>query len=153
MVVQPLLIFIALFFMGCHKPLEPIGTYQPLTTLVAKHGKALDEEKIKRLEGKEVQVWGYLDRDNLLLEERIPRFVLKRYPDDTIGSGVGVRLMGSRESYQRSFEPLKDIDTEQPIRVLVKGKLYTFARPTNFSTSTGVGLRVESVEDILVLWD
>ena len=141
-------VFLLALLGGCfHKSLKLIGEYRPLTSIALTNATAKDI----KLEGKEVKVWGYLDRDNLLLDEKTPRFFLKRYMDDKTGSGVEVKLKGSKREYKELFKDIESINIDDPIKILVKGKVYIHNRPTNFTSSKGIGLRVVSAKDIKVI--
>ena len=142
-----------LIFNNCQnlQNLKSINNYQPLASIVYKNGSAIDEEQIKKLEGKTIKVWGYIDRGNILLDEKIARVFIQRDFNDPLGYGVGIKLYGNRENYKKLFDKIKDTDEDRPIKILVKGKLYTFNKITNFSSSKGVGLEVFNVKDIKIL--
>ena len=143
---------------ACSRPLPNIGTFHSLSRYVS-HGFAIDKAYISPIDGKIVEVWGFLDsfnislHDNLfadqaqLWDSRKNSFFLKARKDDEVGDGVEVFLEGDIRQYRKVYERFRDAG-EKPLKVLVRGRVETHPCPTNFVMLICVILHVTSAKDI-----
>jgi len=138
--------FFLISLFGCSKTLPPIGTYISLSTITS-NGVAKDEENIKKLEGKVVQVWGFIDPSNIFTEENC--FSLFALKDDDIGMGVNIELIGDKFLYINLFEKLNGLG-ERRVEVLLQGVLKLYKRNYNFNSSLGVTIEVTTPNDIRI---
>lgn len=135
----------ALILSGCSKPLPNIGEFNSLSQIV-KNGVAKDKKQIKKLEGKRVKFWGYLDAHNITNDT----FYLKAQKDDEVGQGISIILHGEKIKYKKLLNRLRDRG-ENSTRVSVQGTLRTSQQNYNFSSAIGVRLEVLDVHDIQVI--
>ena len=77
------------------------------------------------------------------------RFNLKARADDAAGHSFAVRVPndGQQDNILKVF--VANARSEQPTRVFLKGRLFTFDAPTNLDFKTGLYLDLESSADIL----
>lgn len=148
---------------GCERQ---IGDYLALSSL-AKHGFARDRAEIRQATGREIRVWGFVDRHNLFGDAGAKRvlgswwsgdgpgaaswrFDLLANEEDEAGQGIQVRIPNDpgRDNLLRVFR--EDAESGRPTRVLVLGRLFAFDAPTNAQTLTGFYLDVRSSGDISI---
>ena len=153
-----LLAGVALLCAACSKPLPDIGTYHSLSRYVS-GGFAIDKAHIEPIEGKVVEIWGYLDPYNIFLRDRLfanqdrlwdnkkNSFFLKARKEDDVGNGIEVYLEGDMRQYRHIYAYFRDAG-EKPLKVLVRGRVETHPCPTNFTMSFCVMLHVTSAKDI-----
>lgn len=146
---------------GCVKS---AGDYLSVSSL-ARNGFAKSNEAIRKLDGREVRVWGFVDLRNLYADASARpilgdwwsgkgpdaatwRFDLMGEAGDGAGRGVQVHVPndGGRDDLLRAF--LAHARAGTPTRVFVEGRLLTFDAPTNAITLTGLYLNVESSQAI-----
>ncbi len=145
------LISILFLFIGCaynSTPVASIDGYNALGT-IAKNGFAIDKSKIKKLDGKRVKVWGYLDYSNIYTCARKQwQFSLKAEKESPAGESIRINTP-AKQSFVGVYRRIREMaKTEQNRPVLITGILHTFMAPTNFSTSIGIEIDVSSPDDI-----
>jgi hypothetical protein len=148
---------------GCNKQ---IGDYVAASS-ISRNGFARDAEAMRRLNGQEIKVWGFVDSGNIygdadakeilgaLWSSEGPdaatwRFNLKADPDDKTGNSFPVLVPNDpgRDELLRAF--VADANAQRPTRVFVTGKLHTFDAPTNTGALTGLTMELRSSNDILL---
>lgn len=161
---MPYLTLILILLLGC-QPVLPVKNGYTSVSQITKNGFARDKNDIRKLEGKEVKIWGYLDTHNISLRENIIKnqpswwsetpmdsnayFDLKSYiSNESIGS---IRVYVGRDSkkYKEIFKKFRDAKESETI-VYVIGKIHTFEAPMNFNTSVGVTIKVNSPSGISI---
>ncbi len=133
---------------------------------IAENGFARNKGTIRKLNGREIKIWGYVDHSNIYadgadeiladwLGGNAPspttwRFDLKAKSDDDAGESFSVYVKNdnNRDKLLRVF--IADAKAGKPTRVFVKGKLFTFDAPMNFSTLTGLRMEVKSTGHVLL---
>jgi hypothetical protein len=144
-------ISILLFINGCAQNsvnLSPIGSHKSLATIV--DGTfAIDKDQIKKLDTKIVKVWGYLAYSNTsTCGLKNWYFSLKNSKNISDGNSIHIVTPASYK-FKNIYKTIDQMRKEdQKTEVLITGKLHTFLAPTNFSTSLGVEIEVESPKDI-----
>jgi hypothetical protein len=148
---------------GCNKQ---IGDYVAASS-ISRNGLARDAEAMRRLDGQEIKVWGFVDSGNIygdadaketlgaLWSSEGPdaatwRFNLKADPDDKTGNSFPVLVPNDpgRDELLRAF--VADANAQRPTRVFVTGELHTFDAPTNTGALTGLTMELRSSNDILL---
>lgn len=148
---------------GCARPIEG---YTAAST-ISRNGFAVDAERARSLAGQDVAIWGYVDHGNLygdasaqqILDEWWSgvgptatswQFNLKANADDAVGRSFAVHVPndGGRDDLLAVLAA--DARAQRPTKVFVKGRLYTFDAPGNFSKQTGLYMEVASSGDILL---
>jgi len=152
-----------LFLIGCS---NQIGDYVAASS-ISRNGFARDAEAMRKLDGQEIKVWGFVDYGNIYGDAGAKailgdwwsgdgpdagtwRFNLKADPGDKTGNSFPVLAPNDpgRDELLKAF--LADANAQRPTRVFVKGKLHTFDAPTNTGALTGLSLELESSDDILL---
>jgi hypothetical protein len=147
---------------GCNRQ---IGDYVAVSS-ISRNGYARNEKLMREINGNEIKVWGFVDHSNIFADDadyilgdwlggKGPgpgtwRFNLKSEPDDDPGASFMVCLPNDegRDKLLKIF--VTDAKAGKPTRVFVKGRIFTFDAPVNFSTLTGLRMEVESTENISV---
>jgi hypothetical protein len=148
---------------GCNKQ---IGDYVAASS-ISRNGFARDAEAMRRLDGQEIRVWGFVDYGNLYGDAGAKailgdwwsgdgpdaetwRFNLKAEEGDKTGNSFPVLVPNDpgRDELLRAFEA--DANAQKPTKVFVKGKLHTFDAPTNTGALTGLTIELRSSNDILL---
>jgi hypothetical protein len=142
-----------------------IGNYVAASS-ISKNGYARNGKLIHKINGSEIKVWGYVDHGNIFADgaDEISadwisgsgpspttwRFGLKAKPNDATGASFMVSLPNDkdRDKLLRAF--ITDAKTGKPTKVFIKGKIFTFDAPINFTTITGLKMEVKSTNDILL---
>jgi hypothetical protein len=138
----------------------PSNRYIPAAA-ISEHGFARNADDVRRLQGRDIQVWGFVDHGNLYGDadaHRILgdswsgegpnpdmwRFGLKALEDDPVGQSfpVHVRNDAGRDALLAAFRA--DAASGRPTRVFLQGWLRTYAAPTNYLSLTGIVLEVPS---------
>ncbi len=160
--ISRLLIFIAVILAaGCY---EQTGDYVAVSS-ISRDGFA--RQIAQSVDGRVVKLWGYVDHSNLygddgaheILEnwwsgpgpdDHTWRFNLKAGADDAAGHSFPVHVPNDagRDDLLRTF--LADARTQQPTRVFVTGRLYTFDAPGNVTTRTGLYMEAASAHDVVL---
>ncbi len=156
-----IILFTVILLAGCN---EQMGDYVAASS-VSTDGFAKQTAQI--VDGQVVNLWGFVDHSNLYgnagaqeiladwwsgpgRDDDTWRFNLKAEADDEAGHSFPVHVPNDagRDDLLRAF--LADARTQQPTRVLVTGRLYTFDAPTSATTLTGLRLELESSQDIVL---
>jgi hypothetical protein len=152
-----------LFLVGCSKQ---IGDYVAASS-ISRNGFARDAEAMRRLDGQEIRVWGFVDSGNIYGDADAKailgdlwsgegsdaatwRFNLKADPGDKTGNSFPVLVPNDpgRDELLRAF--VADANAQRPTRIFVTGKLHTFDAPTNTGALTGLTIELRSSNDILL---
>ena len=142
---------------GCGVPSD---RYIPAAA-ISEHGFARDVDDVRRLQDRAIRVWGFVDHGNLYGDadaHRILgdswsgagpnpdtwRFGLKAAEDDPVGESfpVHVRNDAGRDALLATFRA--DADSGRPTRVYLRGRLRTYAAPTNYRSLAGIVIEVAS---------
>ena len=157
-----LLIFFAVILAaGCN---EQTGDYVAVSS-ISTDGFARQTAQI--VDGQVVKLWGFVDHSNLYgnagtqeiladwwsgpgPDDDTWRFNLKAEADDEAGHSFPVHVPNDagRDDLLRTF--LADARTQQPTRVFVTGRLFTFDAPGNVTTRTGLYMEAASAHDVLL---
>lgn len=151
----------AVSLLGCA---GPVGDYVAASA-VSRGGFARNAEAMRAVEGREIRLWGYVDHANLhgdagarrILAEfwsgdgprpATWRFDLKAEANDAAGHSFAVHVPNDegQQDILRAF--VADARARRPTRVFLKGRLFTFAAPTNAVSLTGLNMEIESSKDI-----
>jgi len=146
---------------GCS---ERIDGYMAAASISA-NGFALDGEAMRQAEGQTIRLWGFVDHANLYgnagarlvlgdwwsgegPDATAWRFNLKAHTEDKNGQSFPVYVPNDprRDALLKKF--MADAWAGRPTRVFVKGRLFTFAAPTQAGLLTGLYLKVDSSQDI-----
>jgi hypothetical protein len=146
---------------GCS---ERIDDYMSAASISA-NGFALDGETMRQEEGQTIRLLGFVDHANLYGNAGARlilgdwwsgegpgaaawRFNLKANGDDKAGRSFPVLVADDpgRDALLKKF--MADAQAGRPTRVFVKGRLFTFAAPTQAGLLTGLYLKVDSSQDI-----
>jgi len=149
--------------LGCH---EPAYDYVAASSVV-RNGFARDGAAMRAAQGKTVVVWGFVDNGNLYGDDGAKailaewwggagpststwRFDLKAGEQDAAGHGFSVYVANDpgRDALLRSL--VADARAHRSTKVFVKGRIFTFAAPTNFARLAGLHMEVLSSQDIRV---
>jgi hypothetical protein len=152
-----------LFLAGCSKQ---IGDYVAASS-ISKNGFARDAAAMRKLDGQEIKVWGFVDSGNIYGDAGAKailgdwwsgdgpdattwRFNLKAEASDKVGNSFSVLVPNDpdRDELLKAF--VADANAQKPTKVFVKGKLRTFDAPTNTGALTGLTMEVGSSKDILL---
>ncbi|WP_139556535.1 hypothetical protein [Methylotetracoccus oryzae] len=128
---------------------------------ISKHGFERSADDVRRLEDRDVRVWGFVDHGNLYGDAGVRRvladywsgegpnpntwrFGLKAAEDDPVGQSfpVHVRNDAGRDALLATFRA--DAESGRPTRVFLRGRLRTYAAPTNYRSLTGIVIEVAS---------
>jgi len=158
-----ILLAAALLLTGCSKQ---IGDYAAASAL-SRNGFARDAEAMRKLDGQEIKVWGFVDSSNIYGDAgakeilgdwwsgdgpnaTIWRFNLKAEAGDKAGNSFSVLVPNDpgRDELFKAFAA--DANAQKPTKVLVKGKLHIFDAPTNTGALTGLTMELQSSNDILL---
>lgn len=154
---------IATFLVGCN---DQKGDYMAASTISA-NGFARNADEIRKLDGQEVKLWGFVDSGNLYGDEGAKailgdwwsgegpsattwRFNLKAHAEDAAGHSFAVHVPNDpgRDDLLKAF--VADAKAQRPSKVFVTGRLFTFAAATNVTALTGLYMEVRSSDDILL---
>ena len=143
-----------------------IGNYTAASS-ISENGFARDEKHVRELEDQVVQIWGFVDRANMYGDEGAQeilgewwggegpsattwRFNLKAREDDEAGQSFAVHVPNDegRDDLLRAF--VADARAQEPTRVFVKGRIFTFDAPANAVSRTGLYMELQSSHDILL---
>jgi hypothetical protein len=146
---------------GCN---DPVDGYIPVKE-ITRNGFMTGQEAGKEIPGREISLRGYVDHGNLygdsgaraILQEwwagQGPdagtwRFNLKAEPDDAVGHSFPVHVPDDtgRDKLLRVF--VEDARKQKPTKLYLKGRLFTYEAPVQFSTLTALYLEVSSSQDI-----
>jgi hypothetical protein len=158
-----IMIAATLFLAGCS---QQIGDYVAASS-ISKNGFARDAEAMRKLDGQEIKVWGFVDYGNLYGDAGAKavlgdwwsgdgpdagtwRFNLKAEAGDKPGDSFSVLVPNDqgRDELLKVF--VAGAKAQQPTRVFVRGKIHAFDAPTNALTLTGLSMELESSGDILL---
>jgi hypothetical protein len=156
-----LVLALALGLAGCDAPVRGQAAAE-----IARDGFARDPRAVRAMVGQRIEVRGFVDHGNLygdsgareILAEywsgegTTPgtwRFDLKSAADDALGHGFAVIVPNGpgRDALLRRL--VADARAGRPTAVLVRGRLSTFAAPTNLRRLTGLVLVLESPGDLV----
>lgn len=146
---------------GCN---EQKGGYIASSS-ISKNGFARNGDAMRKVQGRDIKVWGFVDHSNLYGDESAKailqewwsgdgpdaatwRFNLKANEDDLAGQSFAVRVANDpgRDDLLNVF--LRDARAHRPTKVFVKGKLFTFAAPANTAVLTGLSMELETSQNI-----
>ena len=148
---------------GCN---EQMGDYMAGSS-ISKNGFARDGEEMRKVDGQEVKIWGFVDHGNMYGDEGVKeilgdwwsgdgpnattwRFNLKAKEDDADGHSFSIFVPNDegRDDLLKVF--LADARAQKPTKVFVKGRIFTFDAPTNALPLTGLYMELQSSHDILL---
>ena len=146
---------------GCN---EPMGNYIPASS-ISKNGFAINGDAMRKNHGQEILVWGFVDHSNLYGDDGAKKILeewwsgdgpnaatwglnLKANAEDQAGQSFPVRVPNDpgRDNLLKVF--LADARAHRPTKVFIKGKLFTFAAPSNVTFLTGLYIEARSSQDI-----
>ncbi len=152
-----------MFLAGCS---EQMGDYLAASS-ISKAGFARNGEAMRKADGQEIKVWGFVDHGNMYGDEGARmiledwwsgdgpnattwRFNLRASKDDEAGHSFPVHIPNDqgRDDLLKVF--LADARAQQPTKVFVKGRIFTVDAPTNVTSLTGLYMELESSHDILL---
>ena len=158
-----LILVVTTLLAGCN---QQIGDYIAASS-ISKNGFARDTGDMSEVEGDEIKIWGFVDHANIygdegakeILEEwwsgdgpspTTWRFNLKAREDDEAGQSFAVYVPNDegRDDLLKAFAA--DARAQDPTKVFVKGKIFTFDAPTNGMLLTGLYLELQSSQDVLL---
>jgi hypothetical protein len=146
-------LLLTVFLTGCQMFLPRFDGYMPLASIACKNF-ARNKKTIGRLEGKTIQLWGYLDTANIFPANqdsyKKSSFFLKPLANNEPGESIPVFLEGSGEEYTGLFRKLNTLagkDRAETI-VLLTGTVQTTEMSAHFNTLVGVTIHVTSSRDI-----
>jgi hypothetical protein len=142
------------------------GDFMPASA-ISGNGFARDGAAMRALDGQVVKLWGFVDPGNVYGDAGAHeilgdwwsgpgpdaatwRFDLKANADDATGHSFAVHAPNDpgRDDLLERF--VADAQAQQPTKVFVTGKLYTFAAPANIAVRTGLTMAVSSSAAILL---
>ena len=157
-----IMLVVTTFLVGCS---EQIGDYTAASS-ISENGFARDEKQVRELEGEEVRIWGFVDHANLYGDEGAEeiledwwsgdgpdattwRFNLKAREDDEAGQSFPVYVPNDegRDDLLKAFAA--DARAQDPTKVFVLGKIFTFDAPTNGRRLMDLYMELQSSQDIL----
>lgn len=147
---------------GCH---DRIGGYVA-TSSFSQDGFARNASTMRRAEGREIAVWGFVDHGNLYGDAGARailgdwwsgtgptpttwRFDLKARARDATGHSFPVSLPNDRGRDTLLKAWVADAKAGNATKVFLKGRLRTFQAPANLVPLTGLSLELTSSRDIL----
>jgi hypothetical protein len=152
-----------LLLAGCS---QQSGDYAAASS-ISRNGFARDAAAMRKLDGQEVKVWGFVDSGNIYGDAGAKvilgdlwsgdgpdaatwRFNLKAEAGDKAGNSFAVLVPNGpgRDELLKAF--VADANAQKPTKVFVKGTLHTFDAPTNIGVLTGLTLELRSPADILL---
>jgi hypothetical protein len=148
---------------GCS---QPTGGYLAASA-ISRDGFARNPAAVEALAGADVQLWGYVDHGNLYGDDAARailgdwwsgpgpddaawRFDLKANAADATGQSFAVHVPNDPGRGDLLERFVADARAQQPTRVFVTGKLFTFAAPANIAARTGLTMAVASSAAILL---
>jgi hypothetical protein len=156
-----ILLVATLFLAGCSRQM---GDYTAASS-ISRNGFARDGEQMRKLDGREIMVWGFVDSSNIYGDAGAKanlgdwwsgdgpdattwRFNLKAEAGDKAGNSFSVLVPNDpgRDELLKAF--LTDANAQRSTRVFVKGKLHVFDAPTNTGALTGLSMELQSSNDI-----
>jgi len=158
-----ILLVVMTCLVGCNRQ---IGDYTAASS-ISKDGFARDEQQIRKLQGEEIKLWGFVDHSNLYGDAGVKtilgdwwsgdgpdastwRFNLKADENDVAGDSFPVYVLNDqgRDDLLRLF--LADAQAQRSTKVFVTGRIFPFDAPTNVASLTGLYMEVQSSNDILL---
>jgi hypothetical protein len=158
-----IMLVVTLLLAGCS---QQVGDYVAASS-ISRNGFARDGEAMRKMDGQEVKIWGFVDHDNLYGDEGAKeilgdrwsgeglspttwRFDLKAKADDEAGHSFSVYVPNDpgRDDHLKAF--VADARAGKPTRVFVTGRIFTFDAPTNITPLTGLYMELQSSDDILL---
>jgi len=155
------MLVVALLLAGCS---QQVGDYVAASS-ISRNGFARDGNKMRKVDGQEIKIWGFVDHDNLYGDEGAKeiladrwsgdgpspatwRFDLKAKADDEAGHSFSVHIPNDqrRDDLLKAF--VADARAGKPTRVFVTGRIFTFDAPTNVTPLTGLYMELQSSDDI-----
>jgi hypothetical protein len=144
----------------------PSADYLPVSA-IARNGFARDAAALRKAEGSEIRLWGYVDYANLygdaaakeILGEwwsgdgpsaAVWRFNLMAGPEDPAGRSFAVHVTSDAQRDELLRTLVTNAEAARPTKVFVTGTLSLFDAPTNAARLTGLTLNVQGSEAILV---
>ena len=150
-----------LLLAGCS---QQIGDYVAASS-ISRNGFARDAAAMRKLDGQEIKIWGFVDHDNLYGDEGAKEILgdrwsgeglspttwrvdLKAKADDEAGHSFSVHVPNDpgRDDLLKAF--VADARAGKPTRVFVKGRIFTFDAPTNVTPLTGLYMELQSSDNI-----
>lgn len=149
------LLFPAVLLAGCQMFLPQFEGYMPLANIACKNF-ARNKKSITRLEGKPIQLWGYLDSANIFPPKsgtarfHESSFHVKPLANDAPGESIPVLLEGDEKQYADLFKKLNTFARQHGSEtiVLLTGTVQATEMITNFNTLAGVVIHVNSTHNI-----
>ena len=156
-----IMLVVTLYLSGCS---GQTGDYVAASS-ISRNGFARDAAAMRKMDGQEVKLWGFVDHGNLYGDEGAKeilgdwwsgegptattwRFNLKANEDDEVGQSFAVHVPNDegRDALFRTF--VADAGAGKPTKVFLRGRLRTFDAPTNAAALTGLRMELESSDDI-----
>jgi hypothetical protein len=158
-----IMIAASLLLAGCS---QQTGDYVAASS-ISRNGFARDAAAMRKLDGQEIKVWGFVDSGNIYGDAGAKailgdlwsgdgpdaatwRFNLKAEAGDKAGNSFAVLVPNGpgRDELLKAF--VADANAQRSTRVFVKGRLRTFDAPTNTGVLTGLTMALQSSNDILL---
>jgi len=157
----PSLLVIASWLSGCDEPAD--GNIP--ASRIAEGGFASEPGRLQRWLDREIRLSGYVDHGNLygdtaarqILQEwwggdgpapDVWRFDLKASPDDPVGHGFAVHVGSDAGTAELLRRLVDDARAGRPTWVSVRGRLRTFAAPTQAARLTGLYVVAGASSDV-----
>jgi hypothetical protein len=148
---------------GCN---EKTGDYLAASS-ISKNGFAVNDEEMRKLHGREINIWGFVDHGNMYGDEKVKQilkewwsghgpesanwsFNLKSREDDDTGHSFSVHVFDDEGRDELLEVFLNDARAQRATKVFVKGRIFTFDAPTNVIGHKGLYMEVKSCRDILL---
>lgn len=158
-----IILMIATCLAGCNRQIDD---YQAASA-VSKDGYARDAQQMRKLNGQEIKLWGYVDHSNLYGDEGAKailedwwsgdgpdistwRFNLKADANDAAGHSFPIYITNDQGRDDLLRVIVADARAQRPTKVFVTGRIFTNDAPTNFTSLTGLYMEVDSSDDIVL---
>ncbi len=157
------MLFVTLYLAGCS---GQTGDYVAASS-ISRNGFARDAQAMRKMDGQEVKLWGFVDYGNLYGDESAKktlgdwwsgegptattwRFNLKAREDDQTGQSFAVHVPNDqgRDDLLRMF--VAGAEAQKPTKVFLQGRIFTFDAPTNAAPLTRLRMELGSSDDILL---
>ncbi len=159
-----LIVLLLVMVAGCNQAIDGYTA----ASAISRNGFAINGDELRKLDGQQVAIWGYVDQGNLYGDASARQilgewwsgagptatswqFNLKANADDAVGRSFAVFVPNDAGRDDLLEVLAADARAQRPTRVFVKGRLYTFDAPGNFSKQTGLYMEVASSGDILLV--
>jgi hypothetical protein len=161
--IAVLLLFASTSLIGCD---DAVGEYVAASS-ISSSGLAKRGFSRHVSDGQTIKVWGYVDHGNAPTDRCTTsmrddpaegvdppsarwRFKLKARANDSAGESFAVCAPLDDGAAELQRRLLADAAAGRPTRVFVRGRIFTFDAPTNYSRAVGLYMDLESSADVLL---